>query len=407
MDKKEINNKNNKIEEYFFDLLVSIRRSLHRIPEPSLKEFNTANYIISILEENKIEYRRISETGIIAYIEGNNKEPLLCFRADMDALPIKEETNLDFTSKNDGYMHACGHDFHMSIILNLAIYFKNHKPDSSLLFIFQPGEEGSGGAQLMLNCGLWEIFGKPEAIFGFHVWPSLETGYVAFCEGEAWAGSVEFLIKLKGKGGHGAYPHETSDLVSIFSDWYLQVQNFITRKIEADELALITCGKISGANKSNIIPSVLEIGGTLRYFKDEIKERILIFSKEYLENLSKLYGAESDFLILSDYIPIVNDFLLSKKLMDFLNNKKNIKFYNLNRLNLPKVKLTKKVMVADDISYFIRDIGKGIYFFLGVKNPGLSILQSLHTKDFNPDESALKYGFEFFKFLVDHYNIIF
>jgi|YNPMSStandDraft_1061717.scaffolds.fasta_scaffold00023_23 amidohydrolase len=379
------------------DLLIKIRRDLHKIPEPSLKEYKTSSYIVNLLSENNIKFHKILDTGIIAYIEGEKKEPLIAFRADIDGLPIKEETGLSFSSQNEGFMHACGHDFHMSIVLALALYFKKNPPPSSLLFIFQPGEEGSGGAKLMLESNIWNYYGKPDYIFGFHVWPSLEKGKIAFCEGEAWAGSVEFIVNFFGKGGHGAYPHESSDLLYLFADWYTNIQTFISRKIDSQQSTLLTCGMIKGAVKSNIIPDNLQIGGTLRYFDDYIKNILLNFSKEYGENLAKLYNAKFEQTILSDYIPLINNKELAKKIYDISKSKKYI---NCDQMSL--ILSNKKVMVADDIAYFIRDIGKGIYFFLGVKKDEKSINQSLHTKDFNPDEDALTYGFNFFKFLVEN-----
>lgn len=386
--------------KFFEENLIRLRREFHQIPEPSLKEFKTSELIKKILDQNNIKNVVVAQTGIIAFIEGENKNNILAFRADIDALPIEEKTGFEFSSKNQGFMHACGHDFHISIILNLAIYFSKNKPGVSLLFIFQPGEEGSGGAKLMLNDNIWSYFGKPSLIFGYHVWPSLETGKIAFCEGEAWAGSVEFEVIFKGKGGHGAYPHDTSDLVFLFSDWYINVQNFISRKIDVRELTLLTCGKIFGANKSNIIPSNLVSGGTLRYFKDEIKNKILNFSENYAKNLANLYNAEAELSILSDYIPIYNNKETSKKIFDLISQKKE----ELSSFSFfPELLNAEKVLVADDIAYFMKDIGKGVYFFLGVKNKNKNINLSLHTNNFNPDENALIYGFEFFKFLIKNY----
>lgn len=378
--------------------LIKVRRELHKIPELSFKEFKTSKYIEEFLKKREVKYKKIIDTGIVAFIEGKNKDKIIGFRADIDALPIEEKNNFEYKSIYKGKMHACGHDFHMSILLNLINYFSKNIPQVSLLFIFQPGEEGAGGALKMINNGVFDIFGKPDYIFGYHINPEVETGIISAYPGEAWAGSIEFEIEFKGPGGHGAYPHKSVDLVYAFSNWYQYMQSVISRSFNPQHALLLTCGKLEGAVKSNVFSSEIIAGCTFRYFQIEDKEKFLKKVKAGLSFLENSMNCSTELNIISDYIPLVND----KKLFENIKKwySKQIEKEVKTEIKLPELVKVDKVTISDDMGYFLKEV-KGVYFFLGVNNGNTT---GLHTATLNPDENALLYGFNFFKEIVEHYE---
>ena len=374
------------------NLIIKIRRDLHKIPEASLKEYKTIKYIENFLFERHIDFKYITETGIVAFIRG--KENItIAIRADIDALEITEKTGLDFTSEHNGFMHACGHDFHMSNLLGLADYYHKNIPETNLMLIFQPAEEGAGGAKLMMENGLWEIYGKPDFIFGYHVKPNLETGVVSAAMGKAWAGTLSFELNFKGDGGHGANPHESQDLIMIFSQWYIHIEGFISRKINTFDNVVLTVGSIKGADRLNIIPSLLKVEGMLRYFNETDRDFLILQMKESAEKFAELYGAKAELMIIRDAIPLFNDINLLLNIEKYYNS-------NLNTEYLPKLKRENPVMLAEDFPEYLKDV-RGVFFFLGAQNKEA---QQLHTPDLNLNENALFYGINFMINLIRNYK---
>ena len=378
-----------------YDLVIKTRRDLHKIPEKSLKEYKTSKYIENFLKKRNIKYEYVSQTGIVSFIKGKNNFKI-ALRADIDALEITEKTSLKFASEHKGVMHACGHDFHMANLLALVDYYSENTPETDLILIFQPGEEGAGGAKLILKNGLWNVFGKPDVIFGYHVKPDLETGVVAAAKGKAWAGTLSFEITLKGAGGHGANPDKTSDLMMIFSQWYLHVQAFISRKINTFKNVVVTVGEIRGASRLNIITSKLTLKGMLRYFENEEKNFLLTQMEKSIMFFSELYGAKAEFKVLEDAIPLINNSELLTKINDFYK-KTYIKKTNEY---LPDLKECFPVMLAEDFPEYLRDV-KGVFFFLGaMKNTPME----LHTPILDLNEEALFYGVNFMITLIKNYD---
>ena len=374
-------------------LIRKVRRDLHQIPEASLKEFKTSKYIENFLKKRGISYNYVTETGIIAFIEGKNRDIKIGLRADMDALEIKEENHFDFISKHNGYMHACGHDFHMSNLLGIIDYYSDKQPEISIIFIFQPAEEGAGGAKLMIENDLYNFYGKPDFIFGYHIKPDLKTGLISASPKEAWAGTLSIRISFLGDGGHGANPHKSQDLISIFSTWYLHIQNYISRKFNAQKSIVFTVGKIDGADRINIIPTTLEVEGMLRYFNNADKEFILKQIEDSAKSFTKLYGADAKIEIIRDAMPIINDETLFHSIKSFYDNQK------LDS-NYPTLQVASPVMLAEDFSEYLKDI-RGVFFFLGVMKEQK---QELHTPNLSPDEDALSFGVNFIINLIDNYQ---
>lgn len=381
--------------DLIFNQLLNYRRSLHKIPEPSLNEVKTAQYIKNILEGLNIPHKVIARTGVVAYIEGV-KDYTIAFRADMDGLPLEEKTGLDFCSINKGYMHACGHDMHMAVLLGIATYYASNKPPCNLLLIFQPAEEGKGGAQLMLDEDIFKVFIKPSLIFGLHVYPELETGKVAFCPGNAWAGSCEFEIDLIGKGGHGAEPEKSTDLAFIFSSFYTSIQSLLSRKKKSSDVAIITCGKLNGFNVPNVLAAKVSIGGTFRFMDKEMYSFLNSSIVSVLDGFKSMYDFSYLYKENSVYLPVNNNITVSERFLSL--------FENLEKENLKndfQLQIAKPVMISDDISYFLDKI-PGIYFFLGVKDR--EEIARLHTEDFNPSEKALSIGFLLYKMIIDNFE---
>jgi len=293
-------------------------------------------------------------------------------------------------------MHACGHDMHMAILLGIATYYASNKPPCNLLLIFQPAEEGKGGAQLMLDEDIFKVFTKPSLIFGLHVYPELETGKVAFCPGNAWAGSCEFEIDLSGKGGHGAEPEKSTDLAFIFSSFYTSIQSLLSRKKKSSDVAIITCGKVNGFNVPNVLAAKASIGGTFRFMDKSMYSFLNSSIVSVLDGFKSIYDFNYLYKENSVYLPVNNSIAVSDKFLSLCENIKKRKTNNDFQLQI-----AKQVMISDDISYFLDKI-PGIYFFLGVKDK--EEIARLHTEDFNPSEKALSIGFWLYKMIIDNFK---
>jgi len=226
---------------------VKIRRDLHQIPELGFKEFKTQAYLLAYLEA--LPQHRLSiktwKTGIFVKVHGINPRKTIGYRADIDGLPILEETGFEFSSQHREQMHACGHDFHMSISLGVLTHFVEHPVLDDLLFIFQPAEEGPGGAEPMLASDIMRQW-YPDEIYALHIAPEYPVGSIALKEGLLFANTSELFIDLKGKGGHAAYPHQTNDMVIAACSLVNQLQTVISRNIDPLDSAVITIGKITG-----------------------------------------------------------------------------------------------------------------------------------------------------------------
>lgn len=375
---------------FIFDKIIDFRRKLHKIPEICFNEIKTSAFIKEELCKLKIPYKESLKTGIVAFINGKSNFTI-AFRADMDGLAIKEETGLEYKSENDGYMHACGHDFHMAILLGIAYYYSLNKPECNILLIFQPAEEGGGGALKMISENIFEFYKRPDLIFGLHVNPQYNYDEVSFASGPAWAGSCEFEIKLNATGGHGAQPHTATDLLFVFSEFYTSIQALLSRKKNIQDPALLTIGKIKGFDIPNVFSKEAVIGGTFRFFSEKIYKFLNNSIIDLLESIKKIYDFSYLYKEISVYLPIINNENVSNNFEKIVTEKQEKSF---------KLMKSPVVMISDDFSYFLNEI-PGIYFFLGVKS---GEDQKLHTPDFNPDEKALKTGFELFKFIVDNYK---
>ena len=258
---------------------VALRRQLHQIPEPGFEEVKTQRLLLDYLATLPGERMEIQtwKTGILVHIPGNNPSRRIGYRADMDALPVEEETTLPFRSTHPGWMHACGHDFHMAIALGVLTHFVHHPIDDDLLFVFQPAEEGPGGAKPLLES---EIFNarRPDMMLALHIAPEYPVGTIAVKPGILFANTSELYIDLVGRGGHAAMPHLANDMVIAASQLAIQLQSIVSRNVDPQEAAILTIGKLNAGTRQNVIAGKARLEGTIRTLSPEtmrkVKDRI-------------------------------------------------------------------------------------------------------------------------------------
>lgn len=367
--------------------IIKIRRFLHMNPELSNQEYQTAKLVASKLMSLGLEVKTgIAKTGVTAVLPGAQQGFTVALRADMDALPIQELTDVPYKSLSPDIMHACGHDVHTSIALGTAMVLNTLKQKirGNIKFIFQPAEEGpppgeEGGARLMIKDG---VLDEPPvgAIFALHVWPE-NLGEILFSPGPIMANADRFQILIKGKSSHGAKPHEGIDAITLASQAVLSIQSIISRRIDPTDPAVISIGKIKGGIRSNIVAEEVSLEGTIRTLSDSNREKI----PQLIENVVRgiTHSSEADYIFTyRQGVPSVyNHPELARLMIPTL----------LDLLGENNVKPLKPQMVAEDFSYYCQKI-PGFFFFLGVKNPNQETMAPLHNPYFNPDERSIFLG---------------
>ena len=365
------------------DWIVKIRRELHEHPELMYEEFRTSELIRRELDKLDIQYRHpIAETGVLASI-GNGNGPCVALRADMDALPIHEETDVPFKSKIDGKMHACGHDCHVSMLLGAAKILKNKESEinGTIKLLFQPAEEGGAGGKLMREEGALEN-PEVERIFGLHVWPQMPSGQIGSREGTFLAATSSLSLTVKGVGGHAAVPQLTKDPVLTSARIITNLQSIISRELDPLESGVVSITVINGGNASNVIPSEVKVKGTLRSLTmdglKELQKRV----KEIAEGIAQTHGCEANVeYVGNDYPPTVND----SEMWKFAKN------IGIELLGDDNVSDLDAVMGGEDFAYYTEKV-KGCFVVLGMNNPDIDATYSVHHPMFKADEDALHIG---------------
>ena len=262
------------IEERFGEKIVALRRDIHREPELGFDTEKTAEKVLAALDGLPLELQTgVAENGIVATLQGEGDGPTVGLRADMDALPIEEETGLPFASETEGKMHACGHDGHTSMLVGAAhaLSGMREKLNGSVRFVFQPAEEAKGGGKVMVEEGVAEGL---DSIFALHLWPGLPFGTAATKGGPIMAAADAFEMTVRGSGGHGAMPHLTSDTIAIAAQIVTALQTVVSREVDPVEPAVLTVGEIAAGTAFNIIPETARIGGTVRTLSEELRHRV-------------------------------------------------------------------------------------------------------------------------------------
>lgn len=372
--------------------IIKIRRHLHANPELSFREFKTSEFISKILTENKIEYKSgIAGTGIVGLIKGKNSTKTIALRADMDALPINELNKVEYKSKNEGVMHACGHDVHTSCLLGAAIILNELKDNLNVdvKLIFQPGEEKlPGGASLMIKEGVLKN-PEPKAIFGQHVMPFVDAGKVGFRSGKYMASTDEIYVTVKGKGGHAAMPHLNIDPVLIAANIIVSLQQIVSRVANPTTPSVLSFGKIIANGATNVIPDEVKMEGTFRTFDERWREEAHKRMKQLAENIAKGMGGEVDFKIEKGYPFLINNEELTEK----------AKSAAIEYLGEENVKDLDIWMAAEDFAFYSQQI-PACFYRLGTRNEAKGITSSVHTPTFDIDEKAIETGMGLMAWMV-------
>jgi amidohydrolase len=378
-----------RVAEYF-DEIIAIRRHLHKYPELSFEEFETSDFICKKLDEWGVKYRKgIVKTGIVAEIEGKEKGKIIGFRADMDALPVKEENSFDFRSLNEGVMHACGHDMHTASLLGTIRILKDfsHLLKGKIKFVFQPGEERiPGGANLMIQEGLFQDE-EPELMIAQHVYPDLETGKAGFRPGEYMASSDEIYITVEGKGGHAALPERLRDPILIASHLIIALQQLVSRNNKPGVPSVLSIGKVKADGAVNIIPDKVYLEGTFRTMNEEWRQKAHQNIQKITEKLCESMGGRAEIEIRKGYPVLYNDPELCEKLQSFASE-------IMGGDNVIDLDIR---MTAEDFAYFSHKY-PSVLFRTGTT--GTARGGGLHTSTLNIDENAIKISMSLFSWMA-------
>ena len=374
--------------------LLKLRREFHIIPEIGFKEFKTSELILNEINSYGLKIKKnIAGTGISATLEGQKKGKTIMVRVDMDALPIIEKNEIDHISKHDGVMHACGHDGHMAIAIIVAKILSRNKEiiKGNVKFVFQPAEEGPGGARSMIEEGVLKD-PKVDALLGLHIWNYLPVGKIGIRVGPLMASVNLFKLKIIGKDSHGAIPQDGVDAIVIASSVINALQTIISREISPFEPCVITIGKIKGGDAYNIIAQNVEIEGTVRAMNEKLNKEIPKKIDRIVKDITNAFRADYrlDYRFL--YPITVNEKNMCKTVSDSARK----------MLGKENVVEADQTMGGEDISYFLNKI-PGCYFFLGSRNNRKNLNKPHHNQYFDFDEDCMTIGVKVLIKSIIHY----
>ncbi len=366
------------------DWLIEIRRDFHKHPELAMEEVRTAKKIEEYLKEMGIEYKNnVASTGVVGIIKGSKPGKTVALRADIDALPIMEENDIEYKSTVEGKMHACGHDAHMTMLLGTAKILNDLRDElnGNIKLIFQPAEETVGGAEPMIAEGIMEN-PKVDAVFGLHVAPEIPVGEIGVKYGKMNASSDNIKIVVQGESTHGAYPHSGVDALLIASHVVVALQSIVSRNVDPRDSAVVTLGAIHGGQRENIVANRIEIIGTVRTLSSDTREKVIENIRRIVINVSESMGGKGELFIDPGYTALINhDDMVTLV-------KKNAE----EMLGKDKVKVIKDPSLGvEDFAYFL-EVTPGAYFRLGCGNAEKGTDYDLHHCRFNIDEDCLVIG---------------
>lgn len=361
--------------------LIQIRRELHQIPEIGMEEFKTQAYLLAkielILDCCAYAEVRTWQTGTLVYLKGSNPKKTIGWRTDIDGLPITEATGLSFASQHDGQMHACGHDFHMTIALGLLEKMVEQQPTDNLLLLFQPAEENLAGGKLMYDAGAFKGW-LPDEFYALHIRPDLQVGDIATNRSTLFAGTCEVRITFKGQGGHAAFPHQANDALVAASYFITQVQSIVSRNVDPIEGAVVTFGQFHAGTTNNVIAETAFLHGTIRSLTAEMGGLVQNRLKTMAEGIAASFGVEVEVdLIEAGYLPVENNPDLAENLMAFYQADSEVNLIDI-----------EPAMTGEDFGFLLSKV-PGVMFWLGVDTD-----YPLHNPKLNPDENALLFAVE-------------
>jgi amidohydrolase len=375
--------------EHLLNTMIKHRQTLHQIPEIAFDLFLTHAYVKAQLESFGYETMTVAKTGLIAIKKGSSKETI-AFRSDMDALEVLEKTDATFPSKHVGKMHACGHDGHMAILLGFAEHVSklNHL-NKNIMFVFQPAEEGPGGAKDIIKTGVFETY-HVEKIFGFHLYPDLEEGLYGLVDGPMMAQNGEFDITVQGVSAHGAQPHKSKDAMVASAALISQFQHVVARSIDPLTPGVVTIGTIKGGEARNIIAQTISISGTMRTFNEETYEKMKASMHAISKGIEVSYQVDIDLEIRDYYPAVINDSSLFKDVKSLLKE--------------GTYELIKPMMFAEDFSFY-QQVVPGMFMMLGTKNEQKKYTHPLHSCYFNFDEKVLTKAVSLYDEICKFYKV--
>jgi amidohydrolase len=369
------------VNEALAERVVELRRSIHRRPELGFEEHETAALIERELDALGIEHRRAAKTGIVARVDGAVPGRVAALRADMDALPVSERTGLPFASQVEGKMHACGHDAHTAMLLGAAHVLVGMRSElaGSVVLLFQPAEEGPGGALPMIEEGALDREGV-EAIAMLHVNSRIDVGAIGVTPGPTNASADEFYVTVRGSGGHGGYPHTAIDAIPAAAAIVLALQNVVAREVDPLASAVVTVGTIAGGYRNNVIADMVELSGTLRAHDARVRDELEARVRRIVSGVADAYNAQAEVRVIRGYPPVSNDEKLAESYTEYVRRRGSL-----------RVERPPATMGAEDFAYFAQRV-PGLLIWLGVRSEASGAVHPGHSPLFRIDEAALPIG---------------
>ncbi len=363
--------------------LIAWRRDFHRHPELGFQEHRTAGIIARVLGDLGYEVQTgVANTGVVGVLEGQQSGPVIMLRFDMDALPIQEQSEAEYASQRAGVMHACGHDAHVAVGLGVATLVAGHRDEMSgaLKLVFQPGEEGMNGAEVMVREGVLEN-PRPDVFISAHVWNSTPAGKVDVSAGPVMAAAGRWTCIVRGRGGHGAMPQQTVDPIVAAAQIVSSLQTIVSRNVGPLETAVVTVGTIHGGDAFNVIPNEVKLSGTIRTYDLSVREIVVRRMGVLTDQIARAYGATAEFAVDGLTPAVVND----PEVADVVREAAAAV------LGAENVLTGEKVTVSEDAAFFMQDV-PGCDFFLGSANASRGLDAPHHNPRFDVDEEVLSVG---------------
>lgn len=366
--------------QHIFDYTQYHRRDFHRFPELGFQEFRTAGIVTDQLRQLGLEVTPgIAKTGVVALIEGISPGPVVMLRFDMDALPIQEQTGQEYASQIPGVMHACGHDGHTAIGLSVARLLAAHRNSfpGTLKLVFQPAEEGLGGAEAMVNAAVLQN-PRPDYCLGLHLWNEKPTGWISATPGPVMAASETFRVIITGKGGHGASPCLAVDPVIAVAQMVSALQTIVSRNVSSLDSAVVSVTAIKAGEAFNVIPQEVEFKGTIRSFEPHVREKVILRFHEIIQGIAGAMGCQSEIEVRSITPPVLNDPQVTAVVQQTISQV----------LPASTLDTSTQTMGSEDMAFFQQEI-PGAYFFIGSNNAQRGLDYPHHHPRFDFDEAVL------------------
>jgi amidohydrolase len=363
-----------------FDYTRALRRDLHRNPELGFQEVRTAGIVVRELNALGLEVSAgVGKTGVVALLEGARPGPVVLLRFDMDALPVAEETGAEYASQNPGVMHACGHDGHTAIGLSVARLLESHRQDlaGTVKFVFQPAEEGLGGAEAMVADGVLEN-PRPDLALALHLWNEMPVGRLGLTAGPVMAASEIFQVRITGRGGHGALPHRVVDPVLAAAQVVTALQSIVARNVSPLESAVVSVTNIKGGDAFNVIPSSVELKGTIRSFDPEVRRQVLERFHQVVAGVAQALGCQAEIALKRVTPAVVNDAGITQRVQAVASRvlPESVQY------------VSHRTMGSEDMAFMMETV-PGCYFFVGSANREKGLDYGHHHPRFDFDEEIL------------------